>query len=51
MASNPKLEFYKFQLNHSNGKKTTFRDFAIEELKAVKTISNDDAFKKCFGHF
>lgn len=51
MASNPKLEFYKFQLSPSNGKKKTFRDFAIEELKADKSVSNDDAFKKCFEHF
>jgi hypothetical protein len=51
MASNPKLEFYKFQLNPSNGKNKTFRDFAIEELKADKKVSNDDAFKMCFAHF
>ena len=51
MASNPKLEFYKFQLNHSDGKKKTFRDFAIEELKADKAVSNEDAFKMCFAHF
>jgi len=52
MASNPKLEFYKFELNSTtNGKKKTFRDFAIEELKADKTASNDEAFKLCFAHF
>lgn len=51
MAFNPKLEFYKFQLKSSDGNTKTFRDFAIEELKGAKSISNDDAFKKCFEHF
>ena len=51
MASNPKLEFYKFQLNASGGEKKTFRHFAIDVLKADKKVSNDEAFKACFNHF
>lgn len=51
MASNPKLEFYKFHLNSIDGKKKNFRDFVIDELKADKSVSNEDAFKMCFEHF
>jgi hypothetical protein len=51
MASNPKLEFYKFKLNPKDGTNKTFRNFAIEELGASEKISNDNAFKECFTHF
>jgi len=51
MATNPKLEFFRFKLNHKTNKFKTFRDFAIEELKGAKSISNEDAFKLCFEKF
>jgi len=51
MATNPKLEFYKFQLVSKEGKEKTFRDFAIEELSGNRAITNDEAFKLCFMHF
>jgi hypothetical protein len=51
MASNPKLEFYKFKLNPKDSKSRTFRNFAIEELGADEKVSNDNAFKECFTHF
>jgi hypothetical protein len=51
MATNPKLEFYKFTLNHKKEKFKTFKDFAIEELSGEKSISNQDAFKLCFTKF
>lgn len=51
MAATPKLEFYKFRLAHKDGKKMTFRQFAIDQLKGSRTISNDEAFKLCFNHF
>lgn len=47
---NPKLEFYKFKLNHKDGDKT-FRDFAIDALGESRTISPEKAFKKCFEVF
>lgn len=51
MASNPKLEFYKFKLTPKEGKDKTFKDFAISELKADKAITNEEAFKMNFAHF
>lgn len=51
MAINPKLEFYKFKLEHKIETNKTFRDFAIEELKGENNISNRQAFVLCFEHF
>lgn len=46
---NPKLEFYKFKLNHKDEKKfKTFRDFAIDEFKLDKSLSDDEVFKIFF---
>lgn len=50
MASNPKIEFYKFALNPKTGKKS-FKDFVIEVLGAKDTITNTQAFEECFKHF
>jgi hypothetical protein len=49
--ANPKLEFFRFKLNHKKEKFSTFRDFLTEELGANKTISDENAFKLCFKHF
>ncbi|MDR0606667.1 MAG: hypothetical protein LBG80_20540 [Bacteroidales bacterium] len=51
MASNPKLEFYKFSLKHTDDNRKTFRDFAIEELNGDASMSNDNIFELCFRHF
>jgi hypothetical protein len=51
MASNPKLEFYRFILKDKDEKKKTFRDFAIEELNGNTSMSNDKIFELCFEHF
>jgi len=47
----PKLEFYRFKLNHKKEKFSTFRDFAIEELGGSKNITNDKAFILCSKYF
>lgn len=51
MASNPKLEFYRFALNHRKEDFKTFRDFAIEELNVSKTATNEKVVEACFKHF
>lgn len=50
-AINPKLEFYRFTLDHKDDQNKTFRDFAIESLGASKTVSSENAFKACFASF
>lgn len=47
----PKLEFYKFKLNHKTERFKSFRDFIIDEYKKDNTISNEDSFKECFTLF
>ncbi|MBI3136063.1 MAG: hypothetical protein HYZ14_15405 [Bacteroidetes bacterium] len=49
--ANPKLEFYRFTVTSKEGQRKTFRQFAIDELGAKKSDSNDDIFKHCFKHF
>jgi len=51
MSNNPKLEFGRFTLNHKKEKFTTFRDFAIEELKKSKSITNEKVVEECFKYF
>jgi hypothetical protein len=51
MSTNPKLEFYRFSLNHKKEQVKTFKDFAIDELKGGKKITNDNVIKLCFNHF
>lgn len=51
MASiNPKLEFYRFKLNHKDGYKT-FKDYAIDVWHVGKAAREDSYFKKCFEEF
>lgn len=51
-ASNkPKLEFYRFQLDHKTTEHKTFRDFAVDNLGISATSSNKDIFKKIFEYF
>lgn len=51
MAINPKLEFYRFTLNHKKEGFKTFRDFAMEELKAGKNPTDEKVVETCFKHF
>lgn len=51
MAINPKLEFYRFTLNNKKKDFKTFRDFAIEELKAGKNSTDEKVVEVCFKHF
>lgn len=51
MAINPKLEFYRFTLNHKKEDFKTFRDFAIQELKAGKNPTDEKVVEACFKHF
>jgi len=52
MAINPKLEFYRFKLNPKDKEVfKTFRDFAIDELKAGKNPNDEKVVKTCFKHF
>lgn len=51
MASiNPKLEFYRFKLNHKDGFKT-FKDYAIDVWGVGKAAREDTYFKECFKRF
>lgn len=51
MASiNPKLEFYRFKLNHKDGYKT-FREYAIDVWNVGKAAREDTYFKECFKRF
>lgn len=47
---NPKLEFYRFKLNHKDGYKT-FKDYAIDVWHVGKAAREDSYFKKCFEEF
>lgn len=51
MAINPKLEFFRFTLNHKKGNDKTFKDFAIDELKASKSVTSEKTVVLCFKHF
>lgn len=51
MATNPKLEFYRFKLNHKKDNDKTFKEFAIDELGGAKSITNEKAVELCFKHF
>lgn len=51
MASNPKLEFFRFKLNAKGDEFKTFRDFAIEQLKVSKTATDEKITEACFKHF
>ena len=51
MASiNPKLEFYRFKLNHKDGYKT-FRDYAIDVWNIGKASREEKYFTRCFEAF
>lgn len=51
MAINPKIEFFRFKLNARNDEFKTFKDFAIEELKGRRPLSDDKAMKILFDYF
>ena len=47
---NPKLEFYRFKLNHKDGYKT-FRDYAIDVWNVGKASREEKYFTRCFEEF
>ncbi|MEN9917787.1 MAG: hypothetical protein RL662_223 [Bacteroidota bacterium] len=47
----PKLEFYRFSLNHKDEESKTFFDFAKEELTRKKQITGEEAIELLFKHF
>ncbi|MDI9312238.1 MAG: hypothetical protein QM535_18660 [Limnohabitans sp.] len=49
--TNPKLEFFRFQLSPKKEHEKTFKDFAIDELKAKKTIQNEKVAEIIHKHF
>jgi hypothetical protein len=49
--ANPKLEFYRFKLNHKKEDFKTFRDFAIDELKVGVKSQDETIFRALFKHF
>lgn len=51
MSTNPKLEFFRFKLNHKKNEFSTFKDFAIDELGGGKKILNAKAVELCFKYF
>lgn len=51
MATNPKLEFFRFKLNHKKENFKTFKDFAILELGGSKSLSDEKTVELCFKHF
>ena len=50
MSYNPKLEFFRFTLNHKD-KSKTFRDFAVECLGVDKSASDTEVFQSIFKYF
>lgn len=50
-SNKPKLEFFRFPLNHKTDKDKTFKDFAVEELGVDSKLSNKDIFIKLFDYF
>lgn len=51
MAINPKLEFYRFKLNHKKDDTKTFRNFAVEELNSRRNSSELQLLTKYLNHF
>lgn len=51
MALRPKLEFYRFSLNHKEEEYKTFYNFAKEELNTKKQITEVEAFELLFKNF
>ena len=51
MATNPKLEFYLFNLKHKKKDSATFKDFVLDELGGRPRESDDTLFKRIFSHF
>jgi len=50
-SNNPKLEFFRFSINHKTDKNKTFKDFAIEVLGVDKSATDAKVFTKLFAHF
>lgn len=51
MPINPKLEFYRFELNPKGGSFKSFRDFAIDELRAGRNPNDKKVLTLCLKHF
>lgn len=50
-SNKPKLEFFRFKLDHKTIEDKTFKDFAVENLGISASSSNKDSFKKIFEYF
>lgn len=48
--SNPKLEFFRFKLNHKSGNYKTFRDFMVENGKATRRQQDSTIFGSLFKY-
>lgn len=48
---NPKLEFFRFKLNHKSGKKKTFREFMLENGKATLRQKDNTIFANLYKYF
>ena len=51
MALRPKLEFYRFSLNHKDEEMKTFFDFAKEELTRKRHLTEEEALEILFKNF
>lgn len=51
MSINPKLEFYRFALNHKDEVPKTFKDFAIDELKVRRSSNDEKIMQKFLDYF
>lgn len=49
--ANPKLEFFRFKLNHKDVKSKTFRDFMVEENLCDKKDTDANIFGKLYAYF
>lgn len=51
MAINPKLEFFRFKLNHKDEEIKTFKDFAVEGLNNKPPLTDNQTMKILLQHF
>lgn len=51
MAINPKIEFYRFKLNHRQGEFKTFKNFVEDELGVRRPLDDTKAMKHLLAFF
>lgn len=49
--SNPKLEFFRFKLNHKSGENKTFRQFMLETGKCTLRQKDNAIFGELYRYF